>query len=387
VALVPNNTAVSMEVDTENGIEETQDTSNKHLMSADDAIAMLISCSLIDSPAPLSSIVGNIVARIKRVSSTVGSDVAALSRYEDPIVLGEHIKGMGSRKSFGNRPTHTHNVWEDVSEMAIWRWECARVPSASFAVVESYESSMSDVEKRVLGDIKTEAVMRENKQSFGRVGTAIKSLQKVIDEVKKLPLIPAGETANHEMKISLLEEKASKAIIEMEKAKERQLLQEKKKMEQLAEAARKLREKELKEAERVERELAKQKMKEEALNEKKSRMSAAAESKEGKDNQKKLSEKELKNKLQLEKQQKAFHSFLKREVSLSKTTINDSNADSALKSGEDVVFITPSSSQNQLPGSVCEKSNTAVRRDYCSFHEDINSGVSLVDIMSEYREK
>ena len=51
--------------------------------------------------------------------------VSALSKYLDPVILGEKIKSVAERISYGNRSKGAL-LFEDTEPLALWRWETLR---------------------------------------------------------------------------------------------------------------------------------------------------------------------------------------------------------------------------------------------------------------------
>jgi hypothetical protein len=149
-----------------------------------------------------------------------------LEKYaSDTIVLGEEVKQIATRESYGAR-AKSAIAFEDTDSSAIWRWELTTT------------SSLPKESQSIIKDIR---IVRT------RHGKAVKALAKVTEQITKTP--------TDEAKISGHDERAVKAVAEVEKAKEKRRELERKRAEVRAKEAEKKRQHdEAKEAKRKEKE-------------------------------------------------------------------------------------------------------------------------------------
>ena len=125
-------------------------------------------------------------------STTKQQLIASLESYSSSnVLIAQLISSLAERKSYGNRHERA-SMFEDRDPMSVNRWEAFSMQHFS------KPSQHIIVEARALRN---------------RYSRSLKAIQKVVDQLKKIPL--------RDDAVVMLEEKAAKSIAEIEKAKEK----------------------------------------------------------------------------------------------------------------------------------------------------------------------
>ena len=209
------------------------------------ALRSVLSWSLHNSSQSLSGVVASLNADLRGLSSRldelpVSPTLTALrscttwTRCADPLALGELLKTVAARVSYGYRSPEAvrgRSVFEDSCPLALWRWEAFALPG---------EAEGEGGEDPLLRDC-----LKNVKLDMGRAGRAVKAVQKAIDELVKSARKPVAAdagvdtpacaevggtsgggavsslSAEDEVKVAGLEDRVTKALLELHKSSER----------------------------------------------------------------------------------------------------------------------------------------------------------------------
>ena len=202
------------------------------------ALRKVFSWSLHNSSQSLSGVVSSLSADLRGLSSRldelpVSPTLTALrscttwTRCADPLALGELLKTVAARVSYGYRSPEAvrgRSVFEDSCSQALWRWEAFSLPG---------EAEGEGGENPLLRDC-----LKNVKLDMGRAGRAVKAVQRAMDELMKCARKPAPAgasvvddtsgggavsslTGEDEVKVAGLEDRVTKALLELHKSSER----------------------------------------------------------------------------------------------------------------------------------------------------------------------
>lgn len=265
---------------------------------------------------------------------------AAVVKFQDATVLSEEIKSIAVRHCYGNRADKT-SMFDCTDSLSVWRWEAHSFQHFSKA---------------------SQSIIREARTVRGRYSRALRAVFRVLEQQSKQPY--------SEAKVAPLEEKAVKALAEVEKAKEKRRELEAKR---LADAEEKRRREELKEQKRLEKEEARRVAAEAAAAAKAAQAPVEKEKKTPV-----VNEKAQRKAAELEKSKNVFMSFLKSSNPASTSTPKAAAAPASASSSSAGASCTPATQSSP---------STSDEEKLARFEAAMKSEMAMSDIMKYQRQR